>query len=286
MSNEKITVNTFLERKENGNKITMLTAYDYPTAKLVDRSGIDSILVGDSVNNNVLGRKNTLSVTMDEMIHHTKAVSKGVDNPLLIGDMPFLSYQTSKEDAVKNAGRFLKEGGAEAVKIEGGEESLSQIKKIIKAGIPVLGHLGLTPQRIHQFGGYRPRGKSKSEAEKIIEDSIKLEEAGVFGLVLESIPKEIGKIITEKLSIPTIGIGAGPHCDGQVLVIHDILGLSELSPKFTKEYVNLNSKIEDAVKKFKNEVESKDFPTEKHSYIMKKEQEKYLQELRDKYSDK
>lgn len=284
MPNEKTSVETLLEKKKNDEKITMLTAYDYPSAKLLDQAGIDSILVGDSVNNNVLGRKSTISATMNEMIHHTKAVAKGVENALLIGDMPFLSYQASDEEAVKNAGRFLKEAGAEAVKVEGGRESLSQINKIIEAGIPVMGHLGLTPQRIHQFGGYRPRGKKKSEAEDIFRDAVELEEAGVFGLVLESVPLQLSKAITETINVPTIGIGAGPHCDGQVLVLHDILGLSELSPKFTKEYVDLSSQIGKAVRKFKKEIKSGDFPEKDHSYRMEKHQEDYLSELKEKYS--
>ncbi|MFP4005395.1 MAG: 3-methyl-2-oxobutanoate hydroxymethyltransferase [Candidatus Hadarchaeia archaeon] len=280
MSGEKVSIKTLQEKKRKNEKITMLTAYDYPTAKLVDKSGIDSILVGDSVSNNILGMENTLTVSMDEMVHHTKAVKRGVENALLIADMPFLSYQASEEEAVKNAGRFLQEAGAESVKIEGGEKSLSQIKKIIDAGIPVMGHLGLTPQRIHQFGGYGLRGKSRKEAMKIYEDAMKLEEAGVFSLVLESVPSQVSKTITDELEIPTIGIGAGPHCDGQVLVINDILGMSEISPKFAKEYVDLESKIKDAIVNFRKEVESGEFPAKSHSYEMKKEEKKQLEELK------
>lgn len=270
------------EKKKKDEKITMLTAYDYPTAKLLEETDIDAILVGDSVGNTVLGYENTIPVSMEEMIHHTKAVARGLENPLLIGDMPFLSYQTSVEEAVNNAGKFIKEGKAEAVKIEGGSEYIEQIEKIIDAGIPVMGHLGLTPQKIHQFGGYQPRGKSIEEAKKIYEDAKKLEELGVFSLVLESVPKELAKKITENLEIPTIGIGAGPDCDGQVLVFHDLLGWSDFKPKFVKHYADLSSSIKEALEKFKSEVKSGKFPNSDHSYSMgedlRKELEDFLEE--------
>ncbi|KXA94836.1 3-methyl-2-oxobutanoate hydroxymethyltransferase [candidate division MSBL1 archaeon SCGC-AAA259J03] len=276
--NKKITPGKLREMKEEGEKITMITAYDYPSAKVLERTEIDSVLVGDSVGNTVLGYENTMPVTMEEMIRHTKAVSRGLERPLLIADMPFLSYQTSVEDAVRNAGRFIKETGAQAVKVEGGSEFFDQIRRIIDAGVPVLGHLGLTPQRIHQFGGYQPRGRTVEEAKKIYDDAQKLEEVGVFGLVLESIPKELGRKVTEKIDIPTIGIGAGPHCDGQVLVFHDLLGWTEFSPKFLKKYADLISTIEEAVNGYIEEVKSVDFPTSEHSYEM---DEEILKELMD-----
>lgn len=258
--------------KNQEEKIVVLTAYDHPTARIVDEVGIDAILVGDSLSNVVLGYENTLSVKMKEMLHHTKSVARANPNSLLIGDMPFGSYQVGAKEAVKNATKFIQEGGAEAVKIEGGKESVSKVEKIIDAGIPVMGHLGLTPQKILQLGGYQPRGKTAKEAQKILKEAQMLEEAGAFSVVLESIPQELGKIITEKLEIPTIGIGAGPHCDGQVLVFHDLVGLTEFSPKFAKKYVNLDSFIEKAVKEFRKEVKSKEFPNQEHSYNMEKEE--------------
>ncbi|KXA92419.1 3-methyl-2-oxobutanoate hydroxymethyltransferase [candidate division MSBL1 archaeon SCGC-AAA259E19] len=267
---------------KDGEKITMLTAYDYPSAKILDSVGIEMILVGDSVGNTVLGYDNTIPTTMEEMLHHTKAVARGLENPLLIGDMPFLSYQGSVEEAVRNAGRLIKEGNAEAVKVEGGAEILDQIQKIVDSGIPVMGHLGLTPQKVYQFGGYQPRGMNLEEAKKIYEDAKKLEDTGVFSIVLESIPSELGREITEKVDIPTIGIGAGPHCNGQVLVFHDLLGWTEFSPKFLKKYADLISTIKDAVKEFREEVKSEDFPTLDHSYKMsenfKDELNEYLEE--------
>ncbi len=268
---ENITPGQIRKMKEKGEKITVLTAYDYPTAKILEEIEIDSILVGDSVGNTVLGYENTIPVSMEEMIHHTKAVARGIKTPLLIGDMPFLSYQTSTEEAAKNAGRFIKEGKAEAVKIEGCSGYEDQIEKIIDAGIPIMGHLGLTPQKIHQFGGYQPRGRSVEEAKKIYKEAKKLEELGVFSLVLESIPRNLAKKITNNLDIPTIGIGAGPDCDGQVLVFHDLVGWSDFKPKFVKHYADLSSSIKDAVKKFKSEVKAGEFPSSDYSYKMKEE---------------
>lgn len=268
----KITPGKLRQMKEDDEKIAMLTAYDSPTAKIVEEAGIEIILVGDSVGNTVLGYDNTLPVTLDEIIHHTKAVDRGIENPLLVGDMPFLSYQVSAEEAVKNAGKLVKEGNADAIKLEGGSECQEQIEKMIDAGIPVMGHLGLTPQRILQFGGFQPRGKRAEEARRIFEDAKKLEEWGIFCLILESVPKQLGKKITEELDIPTIGIGAGPHCDGQVLVFHDLLGLSDFTPSFVKEYADIKSSIKEAIGDFKKEVKSGDFPTPKHSYEMEKEE--------------
>ncbi len=269
---DKITPGKLKQMKEDGEKIAMLTAYDYPTAKIVEEAGIEIILVGDSVGNTVLGYENTLPVELEEIMHHTKAVARGIETPLLVGDMPFLSYQVSAEGAVKNAGKLIKQGNADAVKIEGGSEYQEQIKKMVDAGIPVMGHLGLTPQRILQFGGFQPRGKKADEAKKILEDAKRLEDLGIFCLILESVPKQIGNRITEELDIPTIGIGAGPHCDGQVLVFHDLLGLSDFTPSFVKEYADLKSSIKEAIGDFKKEVKSGDFPTSKHSYGMEKEE--------------
>ncbi|KXA94391.1 3-methyl-2-oxobutanoate hydroxymethyltransferase [candidate division MSBL1 archaeon SCGC-AAA259E19] len=275
-----ITPGKLREMKKEGEKITMLTAYDFPTAKIMEKTEIDAVLVGDSVGNTVLGYKNTIPVSMEEMLHHTKAVSRGLENPLLVGDMPFLSYQASIEDAVRNSGRFIKEADAEAVKIEGGSEFLEQIEKIIETGIPVMGHLGLTPQRIHQFGGYQPRGRTIQEAKKIYEDAKKLEEIGVFSIVLESIPRNLARKITEEVDVPTIGIGAGPDCDGQVLVFHDLLGWTEFSPKFLKRYADLISIIEEAVKDFQKEVRSGEFPDSEHSYGVDEEiREKLMNQL-------
>lgn len=279
---ENITPQKFQEMKDKNEKIAVLTGYDYPTAKILDKAEIDAVLVGDSLGNTVLGYENTLPVTMEEMLHHTRAVSRAIDNPLLIGDMPFISFQKSAEEAVQNAGRFVKEAGAEAVKVEGGKESIKQTQKIVEAGIPVMGHLGLTPQRILQFGSYRPQGKTAKEAQRILEDAQMLEDSGVFSIVLESIPQELAKTITEKLDIPTIGIGAGAHCDGQVLVLHDILGLSDFSPGFVKQYEDLDSSIEKAIENFKKDVKSGEFPTSKESYEMdKKELSKFTDILKE-----
>ncbi|SDN92989.1 ketopantoate hydroxymethyltransferase [Desulfonauticus submarinus] len=260
-------------------KLSMLTAYDYPTALLLDKCQIDMILVGDSLAMVVLGHKDTLAVTMEEMLHHTKAVSRAVKYSVVIGDMPFMSYQISPEQAVENAGRFLKEGGAQAVKLEGGATVIPQIKAIINAGIPVQGHLGLTPQSIAQLGGFKVQGKTAKAAKKLIEDAKALEEAGCFSIVLEAIPAPIAKLITENISIPTIGIGAGKDCDGQVLVFHDLVGMFDrFVPKFVKQYLNLNPEIENAVKQFKKEVEEEKFPQHEHCFSIN---EKELKELKE-----
>ena len=254
-------------------KLTMLTAYDYPTALIVDRCGIDMILVGDSLAMVVLGYKDTLAVTMDQMIHHTKAVTNAVNHAVVIGDMPFLSYQASVEQAVLNAGRFLKEAGAHAVKLEGGATVLPQIKAIINAGIPVQGHLGLTPQSAAQLGGFKVQGKTADAAKKLLDDALTLADAGCFSIVLEAIPAPIAEIITERCPVPTIGIGAGAGCDGQVLVFHDLVGLFDrFVPKFVKQYANISKQIEKAILKFKEEVKSGKFPGKEHSFTMNKEE--------------
>jgi 3-methyl-2-oxobutanoate hydroxymethyltransferase len=263
----QITIQDFLKKKEDGKKITMLTAYDYPFAQIVDEAGIDAILVGDSLGMVVQGRENTLPVTMDEMIYHTKIVSRAVKNAFVIGDMPFMSYQASVEDAVRNAGRFLKEAGASAVKIEGGAEIAEHIRAMTRSDIPVMAHIGLTPQSIHRMGGYKVQGKTEDAAQKLIEEAHIVEYAGAFSLLFEAIPQELAKKITEELSIPTIGIGAGPFCDGQVLVLHDVIGMFErFIPKFVKRYANLKEEALKAVKSYKDDVEQGRFPSEDQSF--------------------
>jgi len=267
MDNKKVTVTVLKDMKTAGEKISMLTCYDYLMASILDESGIDIILVGDSVGNVIIGYENTLPVTMDEMIHHCKAVTRGAKRALVIGDMPFMSYQVNPEEAVRNAGRFLKEANANAVKLEGGEEVLDCVKKIVGAGIPVMAHLGLTPQSIHSFGGYGLRGSSEKESQKIIRDAKLLEEAGAFAILLEKVPAKLGRAITENVSVPTIGIGAGPGCDGQVLVTHDMLGLFEkFTPKFSKKYAELAGEMRKAFKDYIGEVKEGKFPAEEHSY--------------------
>ena len=263
----KNTVSTFKKAKENKEKLTMLTAYDYSTARLFDEAGINSILVGDSLGNVILGYEDTLSVTMEDMIHHSAAVARGAKNALVVCDMPFMSYQASIYDAVTNAGRLMKEGRANAVKLEGGEEVCPQIKAITECGIPVVAHLGLTPQSINAFGGYKVQGRDLEAAKKLIDDAVAVEKAGAFALVLECVPTEIATKITEKLTIPTIGIGAGNGCDGQVLVYQDMLGMfSDYTPKFVKQYANVGTIIKDAVTDYINEVNSGAFPDETRSY--------------------
>ena len=263
----KTTVQDLLKKKTEGRKISMLTAYDYPFAQIVDEAGIDAVLVGDSLGVVVQGLENTLPVTMDEMIYHTSMVSRAVKNALVIGDMPFMSYQASIEDAVRNAGRFLKEGGAAAIKIEGGSEIADRIRAMIRSDIPVMAHIGLTPQSIHRMGGYKVQGKSKSAAKKLIEEARIVEDAGAFSLVLEGIPLTLAGEITKTLSIPTIGIGAGPHCDGQVLVLHDLLGLFDrFVPKFIKRYTNLKEEALKAMQEYKKEVEEGTFPSDEQSF--------------------
>lgn len=261
------TIQDFSKRKKEGRKITMLTAYDYPFAQIVDEAGIDCILVGDSLGMVVQGLENTLPVTMDEMIYHTKMVSRAVKNAMVIGDMPFMSYQSSVQDAVKNAGRFLKEAGAAAVKIEGGSEVVEHIRIMTKSDIPVMAHIGLTPQSIHRMGGYKVQGKTEESARKLMEEAHAVEDAGAFSLLLEAIPMSLAEKITKELTIPTIGIGAGPHCDGQVLVLHDVIGLFErFVPKFVKKYANLKEDTLKAIKAYKEEIEKGIFPSEEQSF--------------------
>jgi 3-methyl-2-oxobutanoate hydroxymethyltransferase len=258
--------------KAEGKPITMLTAYDYSMAKLVDDAGIDMILVGDSLGNVMLGYDSTLPVTMDEMIHHVKAVCRGADRTMVVADLPFMSYQVSVKEALRNSGRFLKETSASAVKLEGGLEVADAVRAIVNAGIPVVGHLGLTPQSVHQMGGYKVQGKDESAAKKLLADARCLEEAGAFCLVLECVPTPLAKLVTESLQIPTIGIGAGPQCDGQVLVIHDMLGLyPRSSPKFVKKYVNLHEQMTAALKQYIEEVAERTFPGPEHSFGMSEE---------------
>jgi 3-methyl-2-oxobutanoate hydroxymethyltransferase len=264
---EKITVQTLLSMKRKNKKIVMLTAYDYQTAILEDRSGVDIILVGDSLGMVVLGYENTIPVTLEEIIHHLKPVARARTRAFLVGDLPFMSYQASPEDAVRNAGRLLKEGGAEAVKLEGGRRMDSVIKAILDADIPVMGHLGLTPQSLHQFGGYRVQGKDDAAAKKLLEEARFLEDVGCFGMVLEGIPWQLAQEISEAVTIPTIGIGAGPRCDGQVLVVNDILGLSdEFSPRFVKQYADLGKEMARAFDAYIEEVRDGKFPDLDHSY--------------------
>lgn len=268
----KFTVSSFLKAKSNGEKISMLTAYDYSMAKLIDEAGVDTILVGDSLGMVVLGYEDTLKVTMEDMIHHCKAVSRGAKSSMVIGDMPFLSYHISVEEAVRNAGRLIKEGGAHAIKLEGGADVLEQIKAIVKAQIPVIGHLGLTPQSVNMFGGFKVQGKSESQAQQIINDALELEKAGVSAIVLECVPEDLAKIITSKLRVPTIGIGAGKHCDGQVLVIQDMLGMfTEFTPKFVKKYADLKETITDAVTAYKQDINNQVFPGKEHTFSIKSE---------------
>jgi 3-methyl-2-oxobutanoate hydroxymethyltransferase len=253
--------------KVSGEKIAMLTAYDYSMASILDESDIDILLVGDSLGNVVLGYDSTLPVTMEDMLHHTKAVARAVKNAMIVADMPFLSYQVSSETALTNAGRFLKEADAQAVKLEGGQEFAEIVHKMTYAGIPVMAHLGLTPQSVHQLGGYKVQGKKEDAAERIMQDAIILEEAGAFSLVLECVPEKLAAEITNALSIPIIGIGAGVHCDGQVLVINDLLGMNErFTPKFVKKYANLNLEIKKAVKNYIGEVKQGNFPDSEHSF--------------------
>ncbi len=262
----RITVNRIQEMKQTGERITMLTAYDYSTAKIVDEAGINLILVGDSLGMVVLGYETTIPVTMDDMIRHTGAVVRGSKQALVIGDMPFMSYHVSVSEALHNAGRFLQEAGCQAVKLEGGVNVADIVKKIVACGIPVMGHIGMTPQSINQLGGHRVQGKTPEAATKLVQDALALEEAGAFAVVLELVPRELARLITSRLKIPTIGIGAGPYCDGQVLVINDMLGLfTDFIPKHTKQYVKLAGAIRSAVSDYINDVKAGNFPGPEHS---------------------
>jgi len=269
---KKKTIQTFRRKKERGEPIAMLTGYDYPTALALDRAGIDAILVGDSLGMVVLGYEDTVPVTMEEMLHHSRAVARGVKSALLIGDMPFMSYQVSVEQAVRNAGRFLQEGGMHVVKLEGGRERLDAIRAITSAGIPVMGHLGLTPQSIHALGGYHPQGRTTAAAMRIFEDALLLEEAGCFSLVLESVPARLAELISKRIAIPTIGIGAGAGCDGQVLVAHDMLGLFDrFTPRFVKKYADLLGEMQRAFGEYIEDVMARRYPAQEHTLEMPEE---------------
>ncbi len=265
---KKITTTTIRKMKAAEEPIVMLTAYDYPAAKILDEKGVDIILVGDSLGMVVLGYENTTKVTMEDMIHHTRAVARGAQRSLIISDMPFLSYHLSLEKAVENAGRLVQEGGAHGVKLEGGRAVLDRVRAIIGAGIPVMGHLGLNPQSINELGGYFIQGKSKEEAEKILTEAKALEEAGVFAIVLECVPSELAKYVSKRLSIPIIGIGAGKDCDGQVLVLHDMLDMDQCyAPKFVKQYGDIGTAIGKSVESYMSEVKNRQFPDEEHSFF-------------------
>ncbi|MCM1494833.1 MAG: 3-methyl-2-oxobutanoate hydroxymethyltransferase [Bacteroides sp.] len=265
----KNTVATFQKAKAEGTKLTMLTAYDYSTAKLLDEAGVNSILVGDSLGNVILGYEDTLAVTMEDMLHHGAAVARGAKDALVVIDMPFMSYQISVEEAVRNAGRLMKEGHGAAVKLEGGAAVCPQIRAIVDAGIPVMAHLGLTPQSIHAFGGFKVQGKTEAAAKKLLEDAKKVQEAGAFSVVLEAVPSKLAALITEQLDIPTIGIGAGNACDGQVLVYQDMLGMfSDFTPKFVKRYANVGEVMKDAFRQYIEEVQSGAFPAKENEYTV------------------
>ena len=262
-----VTIRDIRGFKERGEKFTMLTAYDALSARLIDEAGIPLILVGDTLAEVMLGYDSTVPVTMEEMLHHTRAVRRGVSNALIVGDMPFMSYQSSIEDGMRNAGRFLKEAGARAVKLEGGGRVLELVHRLTESGIPVMGHLGLTPQSVNQFGGYRVQGRIAEDAQRILQDAKDLEAAGVFALVLECVPTELAKEVTGSLSVPTIGIGAGPHCDAQVLVFHDFVGINTgRLAKYVKKYADLGPQIREAAERFAEEVKTGVYPDEAHSY--------------------
>ena len=273
MDNRKITVKDIRDKKKNRQKITMLTAYDFPLASLIDRAGIDMILVGDSVANVVLGLESTTQVGMTEMIHHSKAVVRAIKSALVIGDMPYESYQINPSESVKNARRFIDEAGCEAVKLEWFDRCLEVTEAIVKAGIEVMGHIGLTPQTADKLGGFKVQGKDAETAKRLVQQAQDLERLGCFSIVLECVPDKIAQIITSKIKIPTIGIGAGAGCDGQVLVTHDLLGLFErFKPKFVKQYINLSSQIQKAIQDYKQEVIEGKFPTKEHSFMIKEEE--------------
>jgi 3-methyl-2-oxobutanoate hydroxymethyltransferase len=281
MSRKKITVLDLQQKKVEAQPITMLTAYDYASAVLVDRAEIDAILVGDSLGMVMLGYDGTVPVTMEQMLHHCRAVARGTQSALLIGDMPFMSYQTDPSTAVANAGRFLKEADMEAVKLEGGQEVTVAVEAIVRAGIPVMGHIGLTPQSVSKLGGYRVQGKTAEAARQLLQDARALEAAGCFSIVLEAVPDPVARTISQRLRIPTIGIGAGAGCDGQVLVYHDILGMfDKLKPRFVKQYANLGQTIVDAFTAFRQDVNARVFPADEHTYSMPQEElDAFIQEM-------
>lgn len=279
MNGNKISILDLQQKKFAGEPITMLTAYDYPTAQVVDEAGTDMILVGDSLGMVVLGYESTVPVTMDEMLHHCRAVARGSKRAFLVGDMPFMSYQADISDAVRNAGRFLKEAGMDSVKLEGGREMVETISAIVGAGIPVMGHTGLTPQSTAKLGGYRVQGRTAISAVKLVEDSLSLQAAGCFAIVLEAVPAVVAEEITARLDIPTIGIGAGAACDGQVLVFHDAVGFYETRlPRFVKQYARLRQPIIDAFRQYNEEVRSRHFPADEHTYKMTAEEEELFRD--------
>jgi 3-methyl-2-oxobutanoate hydroxymethyltransferase len=264
---DKVTVPKLAGMKKKGRKVVMVTCYDATFARLVDRTDVDAVLVGDSLGNVIQGHKTTLPVTLEDVIYHCRAVSRGLTKPLLVGDMPFLTYQVSTEEAIRNAGRLLSEGRAEAVKLEGGRRMADVVARLTGIGIPVMGHIGLTPQSVHEFGGYRIQGRSEEAARALLDDAAALEQAGVFSMVLEGIPSTLAAAISAKVSVPTIGIAAGPECDGQVLVLHDLLGLDEdFRPKFARRYAEMAGDVRDALNRFSEEVRAGDFPGPEHSF--------------------
>ena len=265
----RFTINDIKEMKWKGQRIPMLTAYDYPTAKLMDEAGIPIILVGDSLGMVVLGYDSTVHVTMEEMLHHTRPVARGTQHALIVGDMPFMSYQTDISTSIRNAGRFLQEGGAQAVKLEGGEKMAETVQRIVDCGIPVMGHIGLTPQSVNQLGGYKVQGKTPKAAAQLIRDAHALQDAGAFSIVLECVPTPLSRVITQQLAIPTIGIGAGVHCDGQVQVLHDMMGMFiDFAPKHAKRYAFLADVFKEAMARYIREVQDEAFPSEKESFSM------------------
>ncbi|MHB8172469.1 MAG: 3-methyl-2-oxobutanoate hydroxymethyltransferase, partial [Thermincolia bacterium] len=269
----KVTTATLRKMKEEGQKITVLTAYDYSMAKILDKAEIDVLLVGDSLGMVMLGYDSTLPVTMEDMLHHVKAVNRAASRAMVIADLPFMSYHLGLTESLRNAGRFIQEGGAQAVKLEGGQEVAETVRAMVKAGIPVMGHLGLTPQQVNQLGGYFIQGKDEGAARKILDDALALEEAGVFSIVLECIPAPVAEFITTKVKVPTIGIGAGPHCDGQVLVTQDMLGIyNDITPKFVKQFSSVHEAIKEGLQQYKDEVKKGIFPESRHSYGMAEEE--------------
>ncbi|MCI0371300.1 MAG: 3-methyl-2-oxobutanoate hydroxymethyltransferase [candidate division NC10 bacterium] len=280
MRQERVTVTAVRAMKARGERLVMLTAYDTPTARLLDAAGVDIILVGDSLAMVALGYETTLPVTLEEMLHHTRAVARGAARALVVGDLPFLSYQVSREEALRSAGRMLKEGNAQAVKLEGGLEVAGTVAALVEAGIPVMGHIGLTPQAVHRMGGYKVQGRSADAAARLVQDAVALERAGAFSLVLEGLPWQVAGAVTEAVSIPTIGIGAGPRCDGQVLVTNDLLGLfDEFTPKFVKRYANLRETLLQAFGQFREEVRSGSFPGPEHSFSLEAGEAEKLRRL-------
>ena len=273
LNRKKVTILDLAAKKRNSEPITMLTAYDYTGALLVDAAEIDTILIGDSLGLVMMGLESTVPVTMEEMLHHCRAVARGAKYAYLIGDLPFLSYQVNVSEAVRNAGRLLKEGNVDSVKLEGGHEMVETVRAIVAAGIPVMGHIGLTPQSVSKLGGYRTQGRTAAAARQLLDDALALEEAGCYAIVLEAVPAPVAKVITERLKVPTIGIGAGPDCDGQVLVYHDILGLyDKIQPKFVKQYATLSPIIKEAFSSYRDDVLKRAFPAQEHSFSMNAEE--------------